>query len=254
MQTPIEVTPPSVEQGNQPTLSKRLGFGMPFATGWLPGLIIGPLVYYVYRQIVGHLQAVVDPQILFAYDIPVYYGLPAILLIGALLLQRWLLPGMQLLGRFAWRHLLVGAGAVVVAYLASAGLSIGLGYGREFSMVVLGFGKNDAQYQLMVVALLVLPPIVEEIVFRHFLLGTLPFQRSRSFAAVAVVASAALFMYAHFAGYNYWPTHALMFTLGVIFAIARLQTGGLLLPITLHSLAVATALILNAIWAYLTRS
>lgn len=55
-------------------------------------------------------------------------------------------------------------------------------------------------------------------------------------------------MAAHFLAYDLWTTHVAMFTLGVIFAVARIVTGGLLLPMLLHSLAVGTALVLDSLW------
>lgn len=254
MQSQFDATPSPAEQPSSQSILQRVGIGSPFATRWLPGLIIGPLVYYAYRLLVGYLNRSVDPYSLAAYYVPIVYGLPVLPLVGALLLQRQLSPDMRLLGRFTGRDYLIGACAVVLAYCTSVGLSIGLGYGREFSMVMLGFGLTSDQYKLMILSLLVLPPIVEEICFRHFILGVLPYKRNRYVAALAVVASAGFFMYSHFAAYSHWPTLALMFILGVILAVARLRSGGLLLPITLHSTAVATALLLNAAWAHLLRA
>ncbi|EPQ6932561.1 CPBP family intramembrane glutamic endopeptidase [Pseudomonas aeruginosa] len=141
--------------------------------------------------------------------------------------------------------------AILSAYLASAGMAEITGLGREMGMVLLGFGKTEVQFQIFIVTVLILPPIVEEIAFRHFVLGTFPYNRNRIVAVIAVVTSAAFFMHAHLVAYNYWTTHALMFALGVIFAVARLVTGGLLLPVMLHCFAVTTGLALNYVWAAL---
>lgn len=244
------VTEPAQKQRSR-SFSEFLCLHQSFATRWLPGLLLGPIIYLAYRQLVAYMKQVVPPQLILAYDIPVFYGLPALLLLGALLLHRKLIPSVSLFGRVHKKHLLIGLGAVLCMYIMSIGLSIGLGYGREFGMANLGFGKTAAQFQLMIVALLILPPIVEEIMFRHFLLGTLPFMRDRRTAIIATFASALIFMYAHFGAYSYWPTHLLMFSLGVLFAQARLRSGGLLLPVILHCFAIGTALIMNYVWGAL---
>lgn len=230
---------------------QRLGLSYPFATAVLPGLVIGPAVYYLYRWLVELLKGSVSPTTFLAYDVPIAYLVPAVFLIGALLLHRALIPSIGLLGRFNRTQACVGLAAVFSAYLASIGVAELAGFGREMGMVLLGFGKTEFQFQIFIVTVLILPPIVEEIAFRHFILNTLPFNRHRLVAVAAVIGSATFFMYAHIGAYNFWPTHALMFTLGVIFAVARLVTGGLLLPMMLHCFAVATGLSLNYVWAAL---
>lgn len=244
---------PFTKANGQPVgqLRRRLGLSSPFATTVLPGLLIGPAVYYLYRCLVDLLKNSVAPATFRAYDIPIAYLLPAAFLIGTLLLHRALIPGIGLLGRVTWRQLRIGMATVLTAYLLSAGLAELTGLGREVGMIFLGFGKTAFQFQVFIAAILILPPIVEEIAFRHFILSTLPFNRHRLVAVVAVISSAAFFMYAHIGAYNFWTTHALMFTLGVIFAVARLVSGGLLLPVALHCFAVATALSLNYVWANL---
>lgn len=214
----------------------------------MPWLLIGPAVYVIYRQLVKILMENVPYLTLIAYDVPILYGPPAILLVAVLLLQKRLRPHDSLLGTLKRRHVVIGLVSVLAAYALSIGGSISLGFGRELSMQGLGFGKSEPQYLLMVISLLILPPIVEEIAFRHFILGTLPFKRNFLVATVAVTLSSIFFMYAHLDRYDFWPTHALMFTLGVIFSVARIQAGGLLLPVILHSAAVATALIANHLW------
>lgn len=120
-----------------------------------------------------------------------------------------------------------------------------LGLGREFQMSVLGFGQTPAQYWLMVGSLLVLPPIVEELAYRTFLLQTLPFNKHWTVAVLAVVISAGCFMWAHFGVYKIWTSHVLLFFLGVIFAVGRVMTGGVVFSMILHSVAVACGLILD---------
>ncbi|PPS35862.1 hypothetical protein BVY12_11985 [Pseudomonas amygdali pv. morsprunorum] len=217
----------------------------------MPWLLVGPAVYVIYRQLVKILMENTPYLTLIAYDVPILYGPPAILLVAVLLLQKRLRPHNRLLGTVKRRYLVIGLISVLAAYAASIGSSIFLGFGRELSMQGLGLGKSEPQYLLMIISLLILPPIVEEIAFRHFILGMLPFKQNFLVATVAVTLSSILFMYAHLGRYDYWPTHALMLTLGVIFSVARIQTGGLLLPVILHSAAVAIAVTANFFWGAL---
>ncbi|WP_116799514.1 CPBP family intramembrane glutamic endopeptidase [Pseudomonas syringae] len=217
----------------------------------MPWLLIGPAVYVIYRQFVKILMEHIPYLTLIAYDVPILYGPPAILLVAVLWLQKLLKPHHSLLGTIKRRHLVIGLVSVSAAYAASIGVSIFLGFGRELSMQGLGFGKSEPQYLLMVISLLILPPIVEEIAFRHFILGMLPFKHNVLVATVAVTFSSLWFMYAHLGRYDFWPTHALMLTLGVIFSVSGIQTGGLLLPMILHSAAVAIALTADLFWSSL---
>lgn len=214
----------------------------------MPWLLIGPAVYVIYRQLVKILMEHIPYLTLIAYDIPILYGPPAVLLVAVLWLQKRLRPRHSLMGTIKRRHLVIGLVSVLAAYAVSIGVSIYLGFGRELTMQGLGFGKSGSQYLLMIISLLTLPPIVEEIAFRHFILGALPFKSNAYTATSAVIMSAAFFMYAHFKSYSFWPTHALMLSLGLIFAVARIQSGGLSLPIILHSSAVAIALSANYAW------
>ncbi|MCF5469938.1 CPBP family intramembrane glutamic endopeptidase [Pseudomonas syringae] len=214
----------------------------------MPWLLIGPAVYVIYRQLVKLLMKHTPYTTLIAYDIPILYGPPAALLVMTLFLQKRFNPHLSLLGTIKSRHLVIGLTSVAIAYAVSIGISISLGLGRELTMQGLGLGKSEPQFLLMILSLLVLPPIVEEIIFRHFILGILPFKNNIYIAISAVIMSAVFFMYAHFKSYSFWPTHALMLSLGLIFAVARIQSGGLSLPVILHSSAVAIALSANYAW------
>ncbi|NWB28452.1 CPBP family intramembrane metalloprotease [Pseudomonas gingeri] len=180
-----------------------------------------------------------------AFTVPILYGIPAFFLIAVVLLQRRLWPGFELVGRFDTKLLGLGVSAVVLAYLIEVAVVLHLGLGREFQMSMLGFGLTTAQYWLMIGSVLVLPPIVEELAFRTFLLQALPFNKHWAVATVAIFLSAGCFMWAHIGIYQLWTTHALMFTLGMIFAVGRVMTRGVVYSMILHSVAVACALVLN---------
>nr|WP_080398351.1 CPBP family intramembrane glutamic endopeptidase [Burkholderia pseudomallei] len=95
------------------------------------------------------------------------------------------------------------------------------------------------------------PPIVEELAFRHFLLSVLPFRANRIAASIAVVATALYFSHVH--DYQYWTTDAEIFLVGVLLAIARIRSNGLLLPVALHAYAIAVALLLDLALRHLGR-
>ncbi|WP_429569148.1 CPBP family glutamic-type intramembrane protease [Paraburkholderia sp. JPY419] len=85
--------------------------------------------------------------------------------------------------------------------------------------------------------------------FRHFLLSALPFRANRRIAAIAVVATSLLFSVQH-RHYAYLSTYLLLFALGIVFARARIRTGGVALPIALHSYAMAFALVCDQVVAH----
>lgn len=231
-------------------LSKTIGLGRPFATQFGLALLLGPIVYLLVRRIMASF----DPFILVAYRVPLVYGSAAILLIAALALQRRLFfPDIQVRGTIDRRHLVLGTTAISVAYLATYAYAWIAEQPREYSMVSLFAGLTIAQTLLLCVSLLVLPPIVEELLYRHFLLSAVPYRASSWVAIIAVAGTALIFMIAH-RNYVFTSTKVLMFTVGVIFGAARVVSNGLLLPIGLHAYAVALGLTCNAVVSHLERS
>ncbi len=68
--------------------------------------------------------------------------------------------------------------------------------------------KTNLQVAVLIVSLLLLPPIVEELAFRHFILSVLPFNASVRMSRAAVATMALFFVSAH--GYIYLSTNVLM--------------------------------------------
>lgn len=93
-------------------------------------------------------------------------------------------------------------------------------------------------------ALILLVPIVEEVLYRHFLLGVIGFQIPYPLQIFMVVIVSILFSMQHHQYVN-MTTNFQIFLLGVIFGYARMISGGLALPLYLHSLAIASGLLLN---------
>lgn len=228
-----------------------LGTGEPFATRWPLGLILGVLAYGIYwlgnPVIVQQFDAFARTQ----YTIPVYYGPAALLMLGMFALHRRVFPDIRFFGdiprAYAVRCLLT----VSLLYLATYGAALALGQQREPVMMALYMLKTPTQNVVMVLSLLVLPPIVEELAFRHFLLSALPFRASRTIAVIAMVATSLLFSFQH-RNYIYPSTLLLLFALGIVFSRARIRTGGLALSIALHSYSVGFALICDRVVAHIS--
>jgi len=220
---------------------------------WGITLLIGPLVFWAYRSLVPVVASQFDLLTRAFYPILINYGPAALFLASMFLLHRKLFfPDIKFVGQFNRKQVLAGMIAISLAYLAAYGAAWFLGQPREPSMVSLYQFRTGPQIAVLIGTLLVLPPIVEELAFRHFLLSTLPFRSINAVAVVAVLASAALFAYYHHQ-YVYRTTDLTIFGVGAILAIARIRSEGLLLPIGLHSWAIAFALVCNQILASLGR-
>lgn len=150
-------------------------------------------------------------------------------------------PDLRFVGTIWRRDVYFGIAAITLIYAAATIYAISVGQPREIVMVTLYNAKTTTQNAIMVASLLVLPPIVEEVAFRHFLLSTLPYKLGRSVSIVAVVATAAFFAYEH-PGYQYLSTDLLLFAVGCVLAVARIRSDGMVLPMALHSLAIAPRL------------
>jgi membrane protease YdiL (CAAX protease family) len=211
-------------------------------------LLYGPIVYTLYRAMKPLELAVFGFPTAMAYPIPVFYGPPLVLLGVMFLLHKRLFPDIPFVGTCSRKNAVQGIIAITIIYLATYVAAYLLGQPREPSMVSLYQFKTDTQVVVLVVSLLLLPPIVEELAFRHFILSTLPFNASVGISWVAVAMTALIFVYAH--SYIYLTTNFLMFALAMIFGRARIRSGGLLLPIGLHAYAIAFGLACNQVAAY----
>ncbi|MBI6851236.1 CPBP family intramembrane metalloprotease [Pseudomonas cichorii] len=140
-----------------------------------------------------------------------------------------------LLGHNTGRVLRLGVPLIVVAYVVTTFLDVTLGFGREPFMENLLSKFSTAQIILFLSMLIVLPPLSEELLYRHFLIRLFPIT-SRSWQWVAVIATAALFMLSH-GQYKNWPSFLLLGCLGAFFGAARIATGGVVAPVLLHSFA-----------------
>lgn len=224
--------------------------GQPFATRWSVALLLGLLVYRIYRLTLPWIVSQFSLQDMVRYTIAVFYGPSALLLLALFAVhKRWCFPDIRFMGDIRRQHVVQGILAVSAINLATYGTALWLGQPREVSMASLYDHKTPAQIAIMVACLLILPPIAEELAFRHFLLSLLPFKANGWIATVAVVGTASFFSYQHHASYQYLTTFLALFALGIVFASARIRSDGLVLPIGLHAYAIAFALACDQVMA-----
>lgn len=212
--------------------------------------MIGPLVFLIYWIMRPFLGMFFGFSITSGFPILVYYGIP-LLFLGAMfaLQKRFWCPDISFVGSFSKKDVIFGVVVISALYLTTYLVAYLMKQPREPAMVSLFAFRTGFQNIVFCVSVLVLPPIVEELAFRHFLLSTVPFRASTWISLVGVMVTALLFSLGH--GYIYFSTKILIFAVGITFGIARIRSHGLLLPIGLHVYAVAFALICNQIVASL---
>jgi uncharacterized protein len=219
-----------------------------FAAQWRWTLLLGPAVFVFYRLTLPWSISLLGPAVTLHYTIVAAYGPSAPLLLALFAAHRyWWFRDLRFLGDFRSKHLIEGISAITGIYLISYGAALLLGQPREATMVTLYDHKTSAQIAIMVACLLLLPPIVEELAFRHFLLSLFPFKADVRVRGLAVLSTAAYFSYQHYTSYRYPTTFLALFALGVVFALARIRSDGLLMPITLHTYAIAFALLCDQV-------
>lgn len=139
-------------------------------------------------------------------------------------------------GSILAKPLAIGAVAVIAAYgLCGLAISV-LQLPQENFMAQLLAGIAGWQLVIKIASVIVLPPIAEELFFRHYVLRLFPYQKSTAWKWIAVIITSASFAAIHIQ-YGNWSTVVLIFAVSCIFAVARIVSGGLLVPILLHMLA-----------------
>jgi uncharacterized protein len=124
--------------------------------------------------------------------------------------------------------------AVLAIYLLNFGYTKAFGIPPEPWMANAYVGKTPFQIAALLVAVVAVVPVAEEMAFRYFLFGTVPFKSNRACAIGVVAVTAAIFALVHAAQYRNPSTLIVMFSLGVAFGVARIVSGGLALPIAMH--------------------
>lgn len=231
-----------------------------FATCWRIGLVVGPLVFVLYRIGNPYIATFIWPSLVGYSELLASLGFRVLLLLAiygpaALLLQAafWLhqrfVPGIRFVGDISRATAVRAMVALSLLYIAAHVVALLIGQPREPLMVSLYAGMTTTQSVAYVACLMVLPPIVEELAFRHFLLSAMPFKKNRVIAIVASLLTAALFAATH-TNYVYASTYGLLFGVGLVLAWVRIRTNGIALPIALHSYSIAFALVADQLVAH----
>ncbi|WP_041475971.1 CPBP family intramembrane glutamic endopeptidase [Pseudomonas ogarae] len=168
-------------------------------------------------------------------------GITALALLALFALQYRSDARTQWRGHAIGKPLQWGAFGVIGSYLLFGVAIYVLGLPREVFMAELLDGLNRWQATIKIASLIVLPPIAEELFFRHYMLRLFPYENSRAWTWIAVIVTSAVFASMHIQ-YGNWMTVVLIFACGGVFAVARVVSGGLLVPVLLHALAEMVAL------------
>ncbi len=132
--------------------------------------------------------------------------------------------GIDLVGAFNFGKAIQFISFLVLIYFLSDHLR------RYFGVEKLEIPRD--QIVTAVIAVVFAGPIVEELIFRHLAFRAFPFDRSRVWCAIAIISSSFLFALSH-SGH---PASLVgTFLIGVVFGIARISSGGLMMPIILHA-------------------
>ncbi|MDR6711232.1 membrane protease YdiL (CAAX protease family) [Pseudomonas hunanensis] len=148
------------------------------------------------------------------------------------------------LGTHLRRPLLYGLVAMVATYALGGVLMYLFEIPRESFMVHFYDGLGPTQIALLSVTLVLFPPVAEELLFRHYLMRVFPLHKGRFWQWTAIVVSTLVFVGLH-SQYDNYITLVTLLLVGLILGIARVASGGLLVPVLLHASAEVVAISLN---------
>lgn len=204
---------------------------------------VGPCVFFVYRWLVlpaGTLLFLLHPPA--SYRIAINYGPSlAFLLLMFFWHRRFFADSISFVGDFRRRDFLIGAVAISLLYVATNGIAVAIHQPREPLMAGLFQSLTPLGVCVLIISLVALPPIVEELAFRHFLMAPFPFRKSTAWSSVAVITTAVWFTVVH--PYIYLTSDVTIFIMGVILGVARVRSHGMLLPMCLHAYSICFALL-----------
>ncbi|MFJ3010901.1 lysostaphin resistance A-like protein [Pseudomonas fluorescens] len=162
----------------------------------------------------------------------------------AMLVLFWLLRKMHPIGNrfkgegFSSNAFWLGLASVALLYVTSYAFSKWIGQPPEpFMQQFMNALKTGSIYNsgILLFLILVLAPLGEELAFRHFLINLFAFKKT-FWRYTAILFSAVLFTAIHWQ-YSFKTTFVSLFVLALMLAIARLATGGLMLPMIMHAFA-----------------
>lgn len=132
------------------------------------------------------------------------------------------------------RPFLVGLSCIVATYVCGSLLMVLLDLPREPFMVTFFDDLDRGQIALLIAFLIVFAPMTEELMYRHFLLRLFPYQRNELWKWTAVLVTTVIFTLSHYQ-YENVVTLVTIFIVGAVLAIARVRSGGLMVPVLLHA-------------------
>ena len=144
------------------------------------------------------------------------------------------------LSRFNWNKLI----APVLALIALIFIN-GFFGAEEKEWIELTSNITGFAFFLFVLTIIFIAPITEEIIFRGFLLNAGMWYGNKG-KWVAILVSSLLFTAIH-TQYHSLSTFLLIFIMGIIFCLVRLNTRSLIAPMVLHSLYNTMALLTSII-------
>lgn len=227
----------------------RFPFSHPFAERWhIASFAIAVIAWVAYEYGTDVVRGLFDLFTLATYYNAISYGpAAALLLIMFLIDKAYLRQGIRFVGELSRPLVISCFSAVLVVYLSVYGLTWLMEIPREpYMQDLFKYQSTTFQVVVYVASLILFTTVVEEILFRHFVLSVIPFQRNFWLATLAVLGSAAVFTVLHLQ-YQYLTTYAELFAFAVVAGVARVMSRGLLLPVLLHAFAIALALILNEV-------
>ncbi|CAM3976861.1 putative 24.3 kDa protein [Pseudomonas reidholzensis] len=149
-----------------------------------------------------------------------------------------------IMGQRLRQPLVYGLVAMVGTY-ALGGLVMSLfDIPRESFMVHFYDGLGPMQVALLSLTLVLFPPVAEELLFRHYLMRVFPLHKGRFWQWTAIVVSTLVFVGLH-DQYDNYVTLVTLLVVGLILGIARVASGGLLVPVLLHACAEVVAITIN---------
>jgi membrane protease YdiL (CAAX protease family) len=147
---------------------------------------------------------------------------------------------------WSWQLFGRGAACVLAIYFGAFAFRRFTGEPMEPYMATLYLNLSTVGVVAFFALVMVLAPMSEELVFRHFAFGALRLGPGAGWTLLAALLPALAFAFGH-RQYVHFSTTLVLFGVALTCAMGRVASGGLLVPIALHALSGATALVLREV-------
>lgn len=205
------------------------------ATKWYPDTLIGifAIIIYVISNIIFYT---VMYRILVTTDTLIFGSIifSIVVMLGLFVVQqRKLYPDMSFNGTFSRSDYQICLVILLVLMALFTLFSAMFNLSEETFLRDLFENNGQLDTIFICISAVILSPILEEILFRHFILAMIPYNLGGKWAAYAIIFSSLLFALSHIQ-YEHTFSLIFIFIIGIILALARIISQGLLLPILLH--------------------